>query len=390
MYNSLKQDRRLFFILLTLLLLSIITSCGGSGGSSSGKGETGIRVSTIAGGGSDSTSTDPTKIDLGEVRSILPINENRILILSENGDRIKVLETLNGKSTISNFPFDPDPEVTIESVIYDETSKKLIYGGWSSLPIAKISSVDPAGGASLLLAGGEQGDKDATLGTDAMMWGINSIVIDYEAGILYFIDLSARKVKTMELSGNHAIKTIAGSGDQSNLDSTQGSLATFNIPSDLLLMPDKKLLLVEQNGYAVRQINLSDPNYAVTTIAGKKDINGARIGGNLDAAEATQATFELPSSLARSKSGNVYVGDRSLSRVRRIIYKEGKYGAVSTVAGGGSGSGSDTTADENGHHDATKASFDFIQRMSFYNDVLYIADRENKKIRKIEFLDGAP
>jgi len=78
-----------------------------------------------------------------------------------------------------------------------------------------------------------------------------------------------------------------------------------------------------------------DPAGTITTFAGQST-NG--FGG--DGGPATSAYLSTPSSLAFDGAGNLYVSDNNNGRIRRIT----PAGIISTVAGGGTGSGNGVSA----------------------------------------------
>jgi len=98
---------------------------------------------------------------------------------------------------------------------------------------------------------------------------------------------------------------------------------------------------------------------------------GSGSAGSTDA-NGTSASFNLPFGVAEDASGNVYVTDFNNNKIRKIASN----GDVTTLAG----SGSVGSTDANG----TSASFNAIQGVAV--DALgnvYVADRNNHKIRKI-------
>jgi sugar lactone lactonase YvrE len=116
----------------------------------------------------------------------------------------------------------------------------------------------------------------------------------------------------------------------------------------------------------VRKVN---PKGIITTIAG----NGTA-GFSGDGGQAVKASFNFPSGLALDSKGNLYISDRSNNRIRVINSK----GIVSTYAGTGEeGYGGDSGP-------ALKARIDRPFGLAIDNkDNLYIADRRNNRIRKV-------
>jgi hypothetical protein len=115
-------------------------------------------------------------------------------------------------------------------------------------------------------------------------------------------------------------------------------------------------------------------NPGVTTIAGE----GA--AGYADG-PALRATFMEPTALAYGPSGELYIADQGAQRIRML-----RNGIVSTVAG----SGDDVTSDQHvtggyADGDALRARFDEPIGIAVdARGVIYVADRDNHCIRRIE------
>lgn len=113
----------------------------------------------------------------------------------------------------------------------------------------------------------------------------------------------------------------------------------------------------------------------ITTIAG----NGTQ-GFSGDGGPATAAITNFPSGIAIDNTGNIYFSEITNSVVRKIATD----GTISTVAGmvgnfGFSGDGGQATA----------AELDFPQGVAVdANGNLYIADRDNNRIRKVDVTTG--
>jgi hypothetical protein len=127
-------------------------------------------------------------------------------------------------------------------------------------------------------------------------------------------------------------------------------------------------------GTAGAQPTQPKPDAIVTTIAGE----GA--AGYADG-PALRATFMEPTALAYGPSGELYIADQGAQRIRML-----RNGIVSTVAG----SGDDVTSDQHvtggyADGDALRARFDEPIGIAVdARGVIYVADRDNHCIRRIE------
>lgn len=109
-----------------------------------------------------------------------------------------------------------------------------------------------------------------------------------------------------------------------------------------------------------------DPPFCVTTFAGS-GTKGFQNG------PAATAKFNRPSGIAIDKQGNVYVSDTNNHSIRKID----TLGNVSTFAGSGTSGFRDGSG--------TQAQFNSPNGLAFDSaGILYVADTENHKIRKID------
>jgi sugar lactone lactonase YvrE len=143
--------------------------------------------------------------------------------------------------------------------------------------------------------------------------------------------------------------------------------AAMNIPAGLAFDKQGNLYIADRANHRVRKV---DTKGIITTVAG----NGTE-GFSGDGGPATQASLDLPSGLAVDDKGNLYISDRSNNRVRMVNSK----GIIKTVAGNG----------KDGYHGdnmpALKATLDKPFGIAIDKDNnLYIADRGNNRIRKVD------
>jgi len=128
----------------------------------------------------------------------------------------------------------------------------------------------------------------------------------------------------------YRVSTLAGFTTAGYVDAI-GTSARFSLPFGICETTDDALIVADYSNNRLRKITKSG---AVTTIAG----NGT--GGNVDNADALQATLSSPFSVVSDKTGAIYFN--SNFRVRRYLN-----GGVKTVAGGGQSSGGRTGATRN-------------------------------------------
>ena len=112
----------------------------------------------------------------------------------------------------------------------------------------------------------------------------------------------------------------------------------------------------------------------ITRFAGSLDSSGIPISGySGDGAAATSAQLQFPSGIAVD-SGNLYIADQNNQRIRKVDSS----GIITTIAGTGvEGYSGDGLA-------ATSAQLAYPSAMALDSGNLYIADTYNSRIRKVD------
>ena len=139
--------------------------------------------------------------------------------------------------------------------------------------------------------------------------------------------------------------------------------AIFNLPSSLAIDRYGNLFVTDGGNNRIRKITAAG---AVSTFA------GSGIAGFTDAT-GTGAYFNNPNGVTVDIAGNVYVADMRNNRIRKISAN----GVVSTLAGNGMVGSTDDTA--------AKATFNspYSIVVDPNNGNLYVGDLGNRKIRKV-------
>lgn len=128
--------------------------------------------------------------------------------------------------------------------------------------------------------------------------------------------------------------------------------------------------VVDQNLHSVRKIA---PDGVVTTVAGT-----GVAGASGDGGPATSARLNLPTRVAVTSDGTLYIADSGNHKIRRVAPN----GTISTVAGTGlagfTGDGGQ----------ATSARLNNPYDVAVSGNSLYIADRNNNRVRRVDLSTG--
>jgi hypothetical protein len=166
---------------------------------------------------------------------------------------------------------------------------------------------------------GSGGDGGAA--TSANLNAPQGIIAD-GSGNLYIADSNNNKIRKVSSTG--VITTIAGTGTAGySGDGGAATSAKLSYPIDLAFDPSGNLYICEANNHVIRKINTSG---TISTYAGTGGVNG--FSG--DGGAATSAKLNQPSGIA-FVSGDLFIADRSNSRIRKV----NSSGTISTIAGTG-------------------------------------------------------
>jgi len=186
------------------------------------------------------------------------------------------------------------------------------------------------------------------------------------AGNLYIADRNNHMVRRAAKDGT--IQIVAGTGRQGfSGDGAAATQAELDSPSGVGLDSKGNLYIVDSRNHRIRMVDLSG---VITTIAG----DGVA-GFSDDDSLATKAHLRSPEGLSLGPDDTLYIADSGNHRVRKIS----KAGLITTVAGNGEeGFGGDGGI-------ATTAELDTPTSLALDgNGQLYIADRDNERIRIVD------
>jgi len=177
---------------------------------------------------------------------------------------------------------------------------------------------------------------------------------------LYVSDTYNQRIRKITPSG--LVTTIAGNGTAGYFNSL-GKGASFDLPMGLTLDSSSNIYVCDYNNSVIRKIT---PAGVVTTFAGSG--TPTFLDGN-----GTSASFNLPTGIVLDSTGNLYVADNANNRIRKIDTSAN----VTTIAGNGSAIYTDGFGISASFNNPFSIAID-------KNNNLYIGDRYNYRIRKID------
>jgi uncharacterized protein (TIGR03437 family) len=207
---------------------------------------------------------------------------------------------------------------------------------------------------------------DGRAATATWLTALGSITLDKQ-GNLYIWEGASFKVRKVNTSGT--VSTVAGNGNfgytgdggpatSATLFATQHSGLAFDGAGNLYLS--------DGQNQVIRKVDTAG---IITTVAG----NGTA-GFSGDGGPATKAQLQYPEGIAVDSAGNLYIADRSNSRVRKVDTS----GIISTYAGNGNVvySGDGVQANTTAVHEPQGLAVDSTGN-------LYISETGDSRVRKV-------
>lgn len=185
------------------------------------------------------------------------------------------------------------------------------------------------------------------------------------AGDILFCDTQNHRLRRIVPDGT--IVTVAGTGTAGFTgDGGPAAEADLNRPHDVNIDALGNIFVADTNNHRVRRIATDG---TISTVAGSGEASFSGDGG-----QATEAALNGPVGLGFDSTGVLYVTDRQNLRIRAI----GTDGLIATVVGSG------TTGFSGDGGPATEANTTRPRGISVQADgTLYFADRENNRIRRV-------
>jgi uncharacterized protein (TIGR03437 family) len=244
-------------------------------------------------------------------------------------------------------------------------------------PIALSGTATDNGAVTLVRWSNDRGGSGTAIGTAS--WSISSVTL--------LPGINNITITAWDASGNagsavlmvnyqtpQVVVTIAGTGAAANSsDGGPGNTAAVWTPRGVVVDAMGNVIFADNLNRRVRKVS---PAGVITAFAGTGEVGSGGDGG-----QAKDATFNSPTGMAIDAAGNVFISDSNTHRVRKVAPD----GVITTVAGTGVGFGG-----YNGDGGLAKdAELAGPQGLTVDKDGnIYIADRNNNRIRKITVADG--
>lgn len=316
--------------------------------------DTGGTITTFAGTGSSGFSGDggqAASASLSGPRGVAVDSDDNVYIADTGNSRIRKVDSAG---TITSAAV-----LALPLAVTVDTTGNLYVACYRQ--VCKVT----AGTVTIVAGTGESSFYgDGGPGVEARLSAPGGIAFDDE-GNLFIADTGHNRIRMVDLGGT--MTTVAGTGGSGDPgDAGPATSATFRQPVDVAVDSSGALYIVDELGQRIRRV---DPGGTITTVAG----NGIPGDGG-DDGPATEASLQYPFGAAVDSSGNLYIADTLNNRVRRVTA-----GIIVTVAGNG------TKGFSGDGGPATEASLGWPEDVTVDGaGNLYIADTDNRRIRKVD------
>jgi sugar lactone lactonase YvrE len=222
--------------------------------------------------------------------------------------------------------------------------------------------------------GGNGSGPDGVSAISSSFGLIESSIALDAPGNIYIADWSNHRIRKVDFSTG-IITTIAGTGTPGyNGDGIPATSAQISYPGGVAVDKQGNVYIGEYSGYRIRKIAAGSG--LISTICG----NGTW-GYNGDSIPAAAAIIREVSGITTDTAGNVYFSDLGNAMVRKIDISTG---IIMTLAGTGvSGYNGDSA-----RVDTAQLNFPYGLAVDVSGNFVYVADKGNLRVRKVDINAG--
>ena len=346
----------------------------------------GQTITTIAGNGTQGFAGDggPATSASLTPAGVCVDGSGNIYIADDVNNRIRKVSPSGIISTIAgngNYGFSGDGGPATSASLAQPLG--VFVDGLGNIYIAdtdnrRIRKVSPSGVITTIAGNGNAGfSGDGGPATSTSLYNPRGVFVD-GSGNIYIADQGNYRIRRVSPSGT--ISTIAGTGTRGfSGDGGPATSADLYTPAGVCV-DDLGNIYIAEAGYSINRIRKVSSSGIITTIAGIGTGSGIP-GFSGDGGPATSADLYTPTGVFVDGPGNVYIADQSNSRIRKVSPS----GTISTIAGNGtngfSGDGGIATSAS-----LSSPSGVFVDE----SGNIYIADLNNRRIRKVAAQDVTP
>jgi sugar lactone lactonase YvrE len=299
-------------------------------------------IQTIAGGGMNDGRTAPS-VPLGIPIDVAVDAAGNLYISEDLNHRVRKVDAATGTmTTVAEEGVDPY-ELTVDSA-------------------GNVYFIDGALGAIRKVSASTHIITTVAFGIVAA-----DVAVD-AAGNLFVADLFGSRIRRVDAI-THTVTTVAGTTQGFAGDGGPATDAKLDVPIAVALDAAGNLYISDFFNQRIRKVDAR--TNVISTVAGNGESGYSGDGG-----PATAAQLNYPEGVAVDDAGNIYIADSDNARIRRVDAVSHNIGTIAgTGSGGFSGDGGPASAAKVGY--ATRVKIDVREN-------LYIADRSNLRIRKID------
>ncbi len=315
--------------------------------------------------------------DVASTPTMMPSSDVPTIYPSLSPYSISVISTIAGTGT-GSYSGDggqaTSATINLPTGIAIDNSGNVYFAEYNNNRVRKITVstgiITTVVGTGSLSYGGDGGSP-----TSASVCNPHGLAFD-SSGNYYIGDHCNHRVRKVTIATN-LISTYAGTGSGSySGDNGQATSAAIYYPSGVAVDASGNVYIAVLYNQRIRKVTASTG--VIATIAGT-----GTAGYSGDGGQATAANIKNPAGVNLDSAGNVYFGDCNDGRYNVIRKVTVSTGVISTVAGTGSGG-------YNGDNiQATAATLNFpFDVVLDSSDNLYICDRNNNRVRKVDASTG--